>query len=224
MRLFLVRHGQSVTNVRWDNITENRQMNAHLTDFGRFQAEKLAEWMVAKVPKVDALYASSLHRTRETVLPMEKVYGVTAQIDHRIREGGYCYNTGAPIEDDLLPIKKQANFHADPYIPFAMVPEGVESYNDLRTRTGYFLLELTQNHLNQTVIVVTHGWTLNGFLDHVFNVGLFRNAYLNAENTSITYMEYLQPNHREPWRVHFIAQTPHMEVFPDGLVVTEPEG
>ena len=223
MRLFLVRHGQSETNVRWDNITENRQMNAHLTETGRFQAEKLAKWMKEKVPQADALYASSLNRTRETVQPMEVAYGMSAKIDHRIREGGYSYNTGAPIEDDLLPIKKNANFHTDPYIPMALQPEGVESYNDLRTRTGNFLLELTQNHLNQTVIVVTHGWTLNAFLDHVFNVGMFRNAYINAENTSITYMEYLKPYEREPWRVHFIAQTPHLEVFPDGFVYMEPE-
>ncbi|MCB2179649.1 histidine phosphatase family protein [bacterium] len=223
MRLFLVRHGQSETNVRWDNITENRQMNARLTETGRYQAQKLAEWMKRKIPQADALYASSLYRTRETVEPMETAYGMTAKIDHRIREGGYCYNTGAPIEDDLLPIKKNANFHADPYIPYAFSPEGVESYNDLRTRTGKFLLQLIENHLNQTVIVVTHGWTLNAFMDHVFNVGMFRNAYINAENTSITYVEYLRPYQREPWRVHFIAQTPHLEVFPDGFAYTEPE-
>lgn len=223
MRLFLVRHGQSETNARWDNIVDSRQMNAHLTDLGRFQAEKLAEWMRAKVPHVDGLYASSLHRTRETVAPMEKVYGITAQFDHRIREGGYCYSTGAPIEDDLLPIKKNARFHTEPFTPLASTPEGVEAFNDLRTRTGYFLTEMIEKHLDHTVVVITHGWTLNALLDHVFNVGQYRQAYINAENTSITYVEYLQQRNWEPWRVHFIAQTPHMEVFPDGLVATEPE-
>lgn len=223
MRLFLVRHGQSVTNVRWDNIEHNREMNAHLTELGRFQAEKLATWLREKVPQTDALYASSLHRTRETVKPMEAAYGIPAVLDHRIREGGYCYNTGAPIEDDLLPIRKNAQFHVNPFVPLAPIPEGVESYNDLRTRTGNFLMELAENHFNQTVIVVTHGWTLNAFMDHVFNVGMFRNAYINAENTSITYVEYLKSSRREPWRVHFVAQTPHLEVFPDGFTYTEPE-
>lgn len=223
MRLFLIRHGQSETNVRWDNITENHQMNAHLTELGRFQAEKLAEWMYTKVPEVDALFASSLHRTRETALPLEKVYGIPAQIDHRIREGGYSYNNGIPIEDDLLPIKKVANFHVNPFRPLAPEPAGVESFHDLRTRTGSFLMDLVQDYLNKTVLVVTHGWTLNALLDHVFNVGQYRQAYINAENTSVTYVEYVTHSHWEPWQVHFIAQTPHMEVFPDGLVISEPE-
>ena len=52
MRLFLIRHAQSLTNVRWDNIVESRQMNSRLTDLGHAQAKDLADWLpeVADLP------------------------------------------------------------------------------------------------------------------------------------------------------------------------------
>jgi len=118
-------------------------------------------------------------------------------------------------------MRKHANFRTAPNRPLSAELDGVESYNDLRTRTGRFLADMIDRHLQQTVIAVTHGWTLNALIDHVFNVGLYRSAYLNAENTSVTYLEYLQQHDYEPWRVHFIAQTPHLEVFPNGLVSSE---
>ena len=221
MRLFLIRHGQSETNVRWDNIVEGRQLNSHLTEVGQEQARKLADWLHTKVPFVDAIYASSLHRARETAVPLEAVYITKAVPDDRIREGGYNYNTGEPIEDDLLPIQKNANFHTHPYRPLAKAPDGVESYNDLRTRTGQFLTEMIEKHLNQTVLAIIHGWTMNAFIDSIFNIGLYRSAYVNIDNTAITYVEYVTGTEFENWRVHFVGQTPHLDVFPGGLA---PEG
>ena len=224
MRLFLIRHGQSETNVRWDNVFEGRQMNSHLTEVGQEQARTLAEWLHAKVPFVDAIYASSLRRALETAVPLEEAYNTNVVVDHRIREGGYNYNTGEPIEDDLLPINKHANFHQNPYRPLAEVPNGVESYNDLRTRTGQFLTEMVEKHPNQTVVAITHGWTMNAFIDHIFNIGLYRTAYVNVDNTAITYMEYVTGTEFENWRVHFVGQTPHLDVFPGGLALEGWEG
>jgi 2,3-bisphosphoglycerate-dependent phosphoglycerate mutase len=220
MRLFLIRHGQSVTNVSWDDIVESQQMNAHLTDLGHDQSRKLAEWLHGKVPHLEAIYTSSLHRALETAVPLEQIYGCRAIVDHRLREGGYCYTNGEPIEDDCLPMHKRANFHEAPYRPLSFELDGVESYNDLRTRSGQFLAQILEDHRNGTVAVITHGWTLNAILDNVFNIGQYRTVYVNAENTSVTYMEHLDQIGYEPWRVHFIAQTPHLEVFPNGLDVT----
>lgn len=223
MRLFLIRHGESETNAHWDQVVESAQLNSHLTERGQDEAQKLAEWMTKKVPAVDAIYTSSLKRTIETAAPLVGHYRIDAVIDDRIREGGYSYRSGEPIEDDLLPIKKLVNFHADPFTPFAAQPPGVESFNDLRTRVGYFLTHLIEKHRKQTVIVVTHGWVLNAFLDHIFNVGTYRSVDIYARNTSITYMEYVHPYRMGPWRLHFVAQTPHLEVFPDGLIAREME-
>jgi len=223
MRLFLIRHGESETNAHWDQVVESAQLNSHLTALGQEQAQKLADWMVKKVPEVDAIYTSSLVRTIETAAPLVNHYQLQPVVDDRIREGGYSYGSGDPIEDDLLPIHKLVNFHADPFSPFAAEPVGVESYNDLRTRTGNFLAHLVDAHPGQTVIVVTHGWVLNALLDHIFNVGSYRSVYVYAENTSITYLENVHPYRMGPWRVYFVAQTPHLDVFPGGLKPIEVE-
>jgi probable phosphoglycerate mutase len=180
--------------------------------------------MFAKVPEIDAIYTSSLVRAMETAAPLEKLYRIDVVADHRLREGGYCYSTGEPIEDELLPIKKVVNFHADPFTPFASYPAGVECFNDVRTRVGSFICYLIEKHRNQTVVVINHGWVLNAFLDHVFNVGSYRSVDIYAENTSISYLEYVHPYRMGPWRVYFIAQTPHLEVFADGLKMFGPEG
>jgi len=221
MRLFLIRHGESESNAHWDKVVKGSQLNAHLTLKGADEARKMADWMAAKIPQIDALYTSSLHRTIETAEPLAKHYQIKPVVDHRLREGGYNYKSGDPIEDELLPLRKLVNFHKDPFTPFAEQPPGVESFNDLRTRVGNFISDLIENHQDQTVIVVMHGWVLNVFLDHVFNVGSYRSAYIIAENTSITYLEYLPQNRIGPWWVYFVAQTPHLDVLPNGLVTVK---
>jgi probable phosphoglycerate mutase len=227
MHLFLIRHGESETNANWQDIRENHEMNALLTARGHQQAKDSAEWMRVKVPHLDALYASTLNRTRETVKYFEDAYHMQAEFDDRIREGGYCYRTGVPIEDDLLPIKKTVDFHRNPYEPFALEPPGVESYSDMRQRVGSFLQDLIRRHAEgqsgQVVCVVMHGWTLNVFTDLVFNVPQHRATYVYVDNTSLTYYEYVHPNRIGPWRVHFLGATPHMEVFDGGFTYEEKE-
>ncbi|NIP93232.1 MAG: histidine phosphatase family protein, partial [Akkermansiaceae bacterium] len=56
-----------------------------LTDLGHAQAKDLAEWLHGKVPQVEAIYTSSLNRTRETAVPLEEIYGLSAVVDHRLR-------------------------------------------------------------------------------------------------------------------------------------------
>jgi len=227
MHLFLIRHGESETNVNWQDIRENYEMNARLTARGHQQAKDVAEWMKTKIPHLDALYASTLHRTRETVVYFEDAYQMKAEFDDRIREGGYSYRTGEPIEDNLLPIRKTVDFHRNPYEPFALEPPGVESYSDMRQRVGAFLQELIASHAEDerkpVIGVVMHGWTLNVFTDLVFNVPQHRASYVYVENTSITYFEYVHPYRLGPWRVHFLGATPHMEVFKDGFSYEEKE-
>ena len=227
MHLFFIRHGESETNANWRPDFKSIEMNSHLTEKGRQQAKGAAEWLHSKVAKLDGLYASTLIRTRQTVSYFEEAYGMTAEFDDRIREGGYSYANAAPIEDDLLPVRKYVNFHENPYAAFAAEPNGVESYADMRQRVGSFLHDLIDRHTavnedgldtgEQVVALVMHGWTLNAFVDLIFNVPQRRACYVNAENTSISYFEYVESKLLGPWRVHFMNITPHIEVFEGGF-------
>ena len=225
MHLFLIRHGESETNANWHDELENHELNSALTELGGQQAKGAAEWLKARVPRLDALYVSTLLRTRQTASYFEEAYNIQAVPDERIREGGYSYNTAAPIEDHLLPVRKNVNFHMDPFAPFALEPSGTESYADMRQRVGMFLQEVVDQHGEigedgwevggKVVCVVIHGWTLNAFVDVIFNVPQRRSCYVNAENTAISYFEYTHAPLLGPWRIHFMNNTPHMDVFED---------
>ncbi|MFN2144747.1 MAG: histidine phosphatase family protein, partial [Anaerolineales bacterium] len=102
------------------------------------------------------------------------------------------------------------DFHAEPFTPFESEPPGVESFNDLRNRVGHFLTDMIAGHQDETVAVITHGWTLNAFADVIFNIGAYRSVLLDFENTSVSWFEYRPEDSRGPWRMHFLARTPHL--------------
>jgi phosphohistidine phosphatase SixA len=71
MHLYMIRHGQSYVNLRdW----QDGNIDAGLTELGQQQAAALAEWIPSAIPQVDALYASTMARARETAEPLAKVY------------------------------------------------------------------------------------------------------------------------------------------------------
>jgi broad specificity phosphatase PhoE len=71
MRLYFVRHGQSVANVQM--VISNRDLFHPLTELGRQQAEALAQ-SLAEVP-VAALYSSPIVRAAQTAQIGEMISG-----------------------------------------------------------------------------------------------------------------------------------------------------
>jgi probable phosphoglycerate mutase len=217
MRLFLVRHGESRSNADWESVKKPADLNSLLTEVGETQAEKLAEWMKAKVENIDLIFASSLTRTEKTARPMAQAYGLEIVQDHRLREGGYSYSDGSPIPDDLLPMNKHIDWHAQPYEPFDPSVEGCESYADLKQRVGAFVDEIVETQVGKTVVVVTHGWTMNAFFDVIFDTCVHRQCYFPIYQTAISFFEYNPEWKLGPWFAHFLAQTPHLDMFLDGI-------
>ncbi|MDO5496148.1 MAG: histidine phosphatase family protein [bacterium] len=82
MRLILVRHGQTGSNVT--RALDTAEPGADLTDLGREQAEALVERFGEE--RVDLLVTSQLVRTRQTAAPLAKALGLTPREDPRIRE------------------------------------------------------------------------------------------------------------------------------------------
>jgi broad specificity phosphatase PhoE len=74
-RLYLVRHGQAAGS--WDG-----DLDPGLSDAGRSQAEALTETLPGPLP----LVVSPLRRTRETALPLERHFGISARVEPRVGE------------------------------------------------------------------------------------------------------------------------------------------
>jgi probable phosphoglycerate mutase len=217
MRLFIVRHGESQSNAHWEGVKKPADLNSPLTSLGENQAEKLAEWMQIKIKHVDLIFASSLLRAEQTAKPIAEAYELNITQDHRLREGGYNYFDGKPFPDGLLPMDKMIDWHTQPHKPFDPSVEGCESYAELKFRVGAFLDEIVETQLDKTVVAVTHGWTINAFFDVIFSNCVFRQCYFPITNTGISFFEYNPDWKLGPWYAHFLAQTPHLEVSPNGI-------
>lgn len=210
MQLFLIRHGESFVNLADWTPGGDEHYDAGLTDLGKRQAAALAAWMPQHVPVVDALYASTMQRARETVIPLAQAYGVEVTYDDRLREVGNCLLDHSPVPLDKLPRSiAYVRVYEDPYLPVAQGIEQVETYMHFRSRVGLFMSHVMANHAGQTVVVVCHGGIINAVFDHVFNVGAFRRCDVWSRNTAITLFEHHPARTEEPWILHFMGRTHH---------------
>ena len=82
MRLILIRHGQTDSNV--NHLLDTAYPGAPLNETGRVQAEDLVESL--KDEKIDAIYASTRTRAQETAAPLAKARGLEVEIVDGIEE------------------------------------------------------------------------------------------------------------------------------------------
>lgn len=82
MRLLLVRHGQTSSNV--GHHLDTATPGADLTPLGRRQAEALVPVLVGR--GVDRVYASTLVRTQATAVPLAAALGLDVQVRAGLRE------------------------------------------------------------------------------------------------------------------------------------------
>lgn len=82
-RLHLVRHGE-VFNP--EGVLYERLEGFGLSDLGHQMAKAAAEQLKAEGVQIGKLIASPLQRTRESVRPIEELYGISAHFDDRVIE------------------------------------------------------------------------------------------------------------------------------------------
>lgn len=82
MRLLLIRHGQTASNVL--HALDTAEPGADLTKMGRAQAAAVPDALVGE--KIDAVYATTLVRTQQTAQPLAEARGLTAITHPGFRE------------------------------------------------------------------------------------------------------------------------------------------
>ena len=203
----MIRHGQSYINLKeW----ENGNSDTGLTELGQKQAAALAEWLPGHVPQVDALYASTMRRARETAAMLAAAYNMPIHFDDRLREIGNNRYDHAPWPSDNLP---EYGDYWGSERPFASVTpghDGGESLMHARVRVGAFIEELLEKHREQTVIVVCHGGVIEMAYDHLFNIGPWRRCEIWTKNTGVTHFQYVEHPGREAWRLHYHSRVEHL--------------
>ena len=149
MNLLLARHGESEWMVRGDEAG----FDSPLTDKGRRQARRLGRWLAVNQNGIDAIYASTLVRARETaeIAAAELVMPVSFDHDLREFEVRYWFDDG-----DYIP----------PYNggQAAVSAEFDESYLPFRYRVERAINRIFETHPEGTALVVAHGGTVGTVL------------------------------------------------------------
>jgi probable phosphoglycerate mutase len=208
MHLILIRHGQSYVNLPdW----AGSNVDAALTETGLRQASALAAWLPGHLPRVDAIYSSTMRRAVETVTPLATAYDQPIRFDDRIREIGGNRLDHTPYASDDLPTE-YADFWASAY-PFATITPGAdrgETLMHFRARVGIFLEEMVAAHRQETVLAVCHGGVIDAMFDNTFNVGPHRRCEIWTSNTGVTHFQLVELPGREVWRLHYQNRLTHL--------------
>ena len=208
MHLYMIRHGQSYVNLRdW----EGGNVDAGLTELGQAQAAALAKWLPSELPKIDVLYCSTMKRAQETAAPLLKAYGMTPELDDRLREIGNNRADHAPWPSDDLPEYGKMWGSERPFHSITPDREGGESMMHFKIRVGNFIEDIIEAHREQTVVVVCHGGVIETVYDHLFNIGPWRRCEVWSKNTSIARFEYVEHPNRELWRLHYHGRIEHFQ-------------
>ena len=153
-RLIVVRHGQSEANLAHLFAAHT---DAKLTAIGRAQAEAVAE-QIAKIEKIDAVYASDLSRATDTVAPAAARFGLTVIPDEKLREIRAGDWENLPFEE----LRTNPAYMEDYRMWAEDLPHcrctGGESVKELYDRVTAEVLEIVKRHDGQTVLIGTH-WT-----------------------------------------------------------------
>jgi probable phosphoglycerate mutase len=153
LTLHLVRHGETAAAAEGYYAGD---IDPPLLPAGIEQARKLAA-SVAGIG-IDALYVSSKLRARMTMEPIEQATGLTAVVEHGLKEIGYGRWDGLREEEARsMDPELHAAWSADPAMT---APPGGETAFDILTRAMPVVQRIRQQHGEGQVLVVSHKATI----------------------------------------------------------------
>lgn len=185
MLLIPIRHGETEWN------TERREMghlDSPLTARGVRQAEAIARRL--SLVSVQSLYTSDLGRAVQTAEIIGAATGMPIRLEPGLRERDMGAFQGLTPDEITERFPKQiaeyrrVRFHAE-------VPGG-ESAKERSERSVRVLTEIASQHTDQTIVVVTHGGFLTGFLEFVLGLAPGNSWRFKKQNASFNAFEFGQ--------------------------------
>jgi len=146
--VLLVRHGLTPTTGR---MLPGRAPGLHLAEGGREQAQAVAE-RIARLPGVDAVYASPLERARETAAPIAAARGLRVRIDKALLEVDIGEWTGL----ELRTARRFPEWRTVQGWPSGFRFPGGESILEMQSRIVAALERFRDAHPGGVVVAVSH--------------------------------------------------------------------
>lgn len=192
VKLLLIRHGESRGNV-------NRQwqgwLDEPLTERGREQARRLAErlyrWSVERSEPTVAVYSSTLSRAYQTADILARRWGVPLVLDGRLRERDVGVLQGLTWPEVEARHPQVARAIRQSWI--ALTLPGGEAVSQVAERAWQavegIMARTDHRDVVGNVAIVSHGGTLNAYLNRLIGRGDKRPNVFSFGNTSLSVVE-----------------------------------
>ena len=202
-RLCLIRHGETAWNAE-------KRLQGHidipLNTRGEIQARQMAQALKDAKLNFDVLFTSDLKRAIDTSAAVVQLFGVVAQVDSNLRERHFGSLQGLSINEAplLRPDIWQAHISRD----LDHELEGGESIRQFALRVQRDLDQIEEQHPGKTVLMVSHGGTLDMMYRIASNQALSTQRVVSVPNASLNWL-----THRlgSGWVVEQWADTRHLK-------------
>ena len=202
-RLCLIRHGETTWNAE-------RRLQGHtdipLNANGEMQAHQMAQSLKDAKLNFDALYTSDLKRALDTANAIVQLFGVKAQVESALRERHFGALQGLSIGE--APLLRPAIWQAHIARDLDHELEGGESIRQFALRVQKSLDEIQGLHAGKTILVVSHGGTLDMMYRIASNQALSTERVVSVPNASLNWITHQQG---AGWAVEQWADTRHLE-------------
>ena len=178
MKLYLVRHAQSESNI---GIYTGKSTNIVLTKTGIEQAKRLG--MFFRKKHIDIIYCSKMIRAIDTLKEI-KLYLKNVPIIYtkKINERHKGIYDNKPKQFKKAVEKSGLN-------EFEFRPPKGENLSDIEKRAKNFLDFLKRKHSKDTVLVIAHGYFLRVLINSIFGFHIREIQYFNLHNAGVSYFE-----------------------------------
>lgn len=180
--VLLVRHGQTPTTGK---LLPGRAPGLHLADAGTEQAATVAA-RISELPKVDAIYASPLERTRQTAAPIGKILKQRVQIDKGLLECDFGDWTGKELSA-LMKLPEWSTVQRAPST--FRFPNG-ESFTEMQTRIVSALDRIRAKHPGGVVVCVSHADPIKAAIAHAMGTHLDLFQRIVVSTCSVSAISY----------------------------------
>ena len=189
--LYLVRHGESITNTYRNIVT----YDPNLTALGWAQALAAGRWMAEHAP-VDVVITSALRRAHSTALAIAHAQGLQPVTLPGIEEFSLDFWGELPLHDPFQPWRGRCDWKATSAEHPAFVA--------FRDRVHATLSEILTRYSGQRICLVSHG----GMMD-VITAAMLGSSHLSlwTENTGISH--FMWPEWQR-WLAAYINRREHL--------------
>jgi broad specificity phosphatase PhoE len=181
--ILLVRHGETTFNV--EGRLPGQLPGVPLTDEGRRQAHQAA--MALAAMPLSAVISSPLDRARDTAEILARGWGLSVQLDDRLKDTDVRRWAGQKIADVAKDDPQWKAFLERPTEP----PDGAESLADVQARSVAVVEDVRRTpELGKYIAIVAHADVVKLIVAHYAGIALHGARYLHVANASITALAF----------------------------------